>query len=181
MIFFLGIASTSAGSSWYHLAPDNARLVWDRLPMTIAFMALFAAMISERIDLRAGLRWLVPLLLVGLASVLYWHWTEQSGAGDLRPYAAVQFFPLLAIPLLLLLFPARYTRTGDIWVALAWYALAKLFEELDGPIYDLSARIVSGHTLKHLAAAASAWTFLRMLRRRGPTGPEARTRSAPGT
>ena len=168
LIFFLGVAVTCLGSSWYHLAPDNARLVWDRLPMTLAFMALFAAMIAERIEVRAGLRLLGPLLLAGLGSVLYWHWTELGGAGDLRPYAAVQFFPILAIPLMLLLFPARYTAVGGIWLALVWYGLAKLFEELDGRIYYLAAHIVSGHTVKHLAAAASAWVLLRMLRRRVP-------------
>lgn len=174
LIFFLGVAFTCVGSSWYHLAPDNARLVWDRLPMTLGFMSLFAVMIAERIDVRAGLRLLGPLLVAGLASVLYWHWTELRGAGDLRAYAAVQFFPLLAVPLILLLFPPRYTAAADIWVALAWYGVAKLFEALDGQIYDLSAHIVSGHSLKHLAAAGSAWYFLRMLRRRLPAGPEAR-------
>jgi hypothetical protein len=174
LIFFLGVAATGPGSSWYHLAPDNARLVWDRLPMTLAFMSLFAAMIAERIDVRAGLCLLGPLLLAGLGSVLYWHWTEAYGAGDLRPYAAVQFFPLVTIPLMLLLFPPRYTATGSIWLALAWYGLAKVFEELDGPIYALSGHIVSGHTLKHLAAAASPWVLLRMLRRRAPVDPNAK-------
>jgi hypothetical protein len=168
LIFFLGVAFTCAGSAWYHLAPDNARLVWDRLPMTLGFMSLFAAMIAERIDLRAGLRLLGPLLLAGLGSVLYWHWTELGGAGDLRPYAAVQFLPLLAIPLMLLLFPARYTGTADVWVALLWYGLAKLLEALDGQVYVLAQQIISGHSLKHLAAAASAWWLLRMLRRRVP-------------
>jgi hypothetical protein len=173
LVFFAGVAGTAVGSSWYHLAPDNARLVWDRLPMTLAFMSLLAAMIAERIDVRAGLSLLGPLLLAGLGSVLYWHWTELRGAGDLRPYAAVQFFPLLAIPLVLLLFPPRYTAAGGLWMALAWYGLAKLFEDLDGPIWTLSAHTVSGHTLKHLAAAASAWVVLRMLRRRAPAALEA--------
>jgi hypothetical protein len=168
LIFFFGVTLTCVGSSWYHLAPDNPRLVWDRLPMTLGFMSLFAVMLAERIDLRAGLRLLAPLLLAGLGSVLYWHWTELGGGGDLRPYAAVQFLPLLAIPLVLLLFPPRYTRAADIWVALAWYGLAKLLEGLDGHIYHLAGQIISGHSLKHLAAAASAWWLLRMLRRRVP-------------
>jgi hypothetical protein len=173
LVFFLGVALTCAGSAWYHLAPDNARLVWDRLPMTLGFMSLFAVMIAERVDLRAGLWLLGPLLLAGLGSVLYWHWTELGGAGDLRPYAAVQFFPLVAVPLMVLLFPARYTGGGGILIALAWYGLAKLFEELDGRIYELTRHAVSGHSLKHLAAAASAWWLLLMLRRRVPA-------SAPG-
>jgi hypothetical protein len=40
-----GLVLTALGSTYYHLAPDNARLVWDRLPMTVVFMALVAAMI----------------------------------------------------------------------------------------------------------------------------------------
>jgi len=176
VIFFLGVTLTFVGSAWYHLAPDNARLVWDRLPMTLGFMSLFAAMIAERIDLRAGLWLLGPFLLAGLGSVLYWRWTELGGAGDLRPYAAVQFLPLLVIPLMLLLFPARYRGTAGIWIALLWYGLAKLLEEFDGQIYHLAQQIISGHSLKHLAAAVSAWWFLRMLRRRVAV---ARPRSSP--
>ena len=179
LIFFLGVTFTCVGSAWYHLAPDNTRLVWDRLPMTLGFMSLFAAMIVERIDARAG-RWLLgPFLVAGLGSVLYWHWTELGGTGDLRPYVAVQFFPLLAIPFMLLLFPARYTGTADIWVALLWYGLAKLLEQLDGQIHHLAGQVISGHTLKHLAAAASAWWLLRMLHRRVPVAGS--RSSAPGT
>jgi hypothetical protein len=172
LILFLGVALTCFGSAWYHLAPDNGRLVWDRLPMTLGFMSLFAVMIAERVDLRAGLWLLGPFLLAGLASVLYWHWTELAGAGDLRPYAAVQFLPMVAIPLMLLLFPARYTGTAAIWVSLLWYGLAKLFEQLDGEIYHLTLQIISGHSLKHVAAAASSWWLVLMLRRRVPVVPE---------
>src|SRR5438876_1494074 len=28
----LGLVGTATGSAWYHLAPSNASLVWDRLP-----------------------------------------------------------------------------------------------------------------------------------------------------
>ncbi|HEX9183932.1 MAG TPA: hypothetical protein VF876_11790, partial [Burkholderiales bacterium] len=73
-VFFAGVALTSAGSAWYHLAPDDARLVWDRLPMTIAFMSLIAAVVQERISVRAGAALLWPLVLLGLASVVYWRW-----------------------------------------------------------------------------------------------------------
>jgi len=165
-IFFAGVTLTCFGSSYYHLAPDNARLVWDRLPMTLGFMSLFAAMIGERISLRAGMALLGPLNLAGLASVVYWWWTESHGAGDLRPYIAVQFFPLLAIPLMLVMFAGRYTRTVDIWVAVGWYGAAKVLELLDGQIYRGAGGVVSGHSLKHVAAAAAAWWVLRMLERR---------------
>jgi hypothetical protein len=53
--FFLGVTLTCFGSSYYHLSPNNDRLMWDRLPMTIAFMALLSAVIAERINLKADL------------------------------------------------------------------------------------------------------------------------------
>jgi hypothetical protein len=171
VVFFAGVGLTAFGSSYYHLDPGNARLVWDRLPMGLAFMALFDAILGERVSLRAG-RWLLgPLLAAGLGSVLYWHATETAGHGDLRPYYLVQFYPVLAIPLMLLLFPPRYTRGGDLVVAVAWYAAAKAFELLDVPVYNLLGHVVSGHTIKHLLAAASAYWVLRMLQARQPLPP----------
>jgi len=163
---FIGLLLTAFGSSYYHLSPDNSRLVWDRLPMTIAFMAMVAAIIAERISLRDGL-WLLPLLLlVGMGSVLQWYASEGRGAGDLRFYAAVQTYSALVL-LLALVFPKRYTRTSDLAVVVGFYALAKALESLDKPIFALG-HIVSGHTLKHLAAAAAGYWILRMLQKRQP-------------
>jgi hypothetical protein len=62
LLFFLGIFLSGIGSSFYHYRPGNASLVWDRLPMTMAFMAFLCSMISERIDRRAGAIMLTPLL-----------------------------------------------------------------------------------------------------------------------
>jgi hypothetical protein len=163
---FAGLLLTAFGSSYYHLAPDNARLVWDRLPMTITFMGLVAAVIAERISVRLGL-WLLPILmLVGLGSVLQWHWSEVHGAGDLRFYASVQAYSTLVI-LLAFLFPRRYTRTGDLGLVVGFYVLAKLLETFDRPIFA-ALHVVSGHTLKHLAAAAAGYCILRMLQKRKP-------------
>ncbi len=167
LIFFLGVVLTALGSAYYHLAPDNSRLVWDRLPMALAFMAFFAAVITERISIKAGLYLLLPLIILGAASVLYWHYSELRGAGDLRPYALVQLYPLLAIPLILLLYPPKYTHSGYLWWALIFYVLAKGFELLDAEIFSLG-HIVSGHTLKHLAAALAAYWLVRMLQKRRP-------------
>src|SRR5262249_42879374 len=145
LLFFLGVGLAGFGSAYYHLRPDNDRLVWDRLPMAVAFMALVSAMIAERLGVWVGTRLLLPLVALGIASVLYWYWTEQMGRGDLRPYYFVQFFPMLALPVLLLLFPPRYTRTADLFVVLGWYFLAKLCEHPgDAPIFALGGWI-SGH------------------------------------
>jgi hypothetical protein len=175
-IFFFGVALTTFGSGYYHADPNNARLVWDRLPMTIGFMSLLAAMVDERIGVKAGLRSLAPLLIFGVLSVLYWNFTEARGQGDLRPYALVQFGSLALLLLLIALFPPRYTRGSDFVVSLGIYALSKGFEALDRTIFD-AGKVVSGHTLKHIAAAVSAYWIYRMLKLRSPIIAE-RTSSA---
>jgi len=162
---FAGVTLTAVGSSYYHLAPDNARLVWDRLPMAVGFMGLLSALVAERVSLTAG-RWLfAPLLGVGAASVVFWYWSELQGMGDLRFYFLVQFGSLLLVALILLLYPVRYAGTAYLVAALAMYAAAKGFELADQRIFMLG-QIVSGHTLKHLAAAGGVACLVGMLRAR---------------
>jgi hypothetical protein len=166
-VFFAGVALVAFGSGYYHLAPGNERLFWDRLPMTLAFMSFLAAMVAERIHVGTGVRLLFPLICLGAGSLLYWLLTERQGYGDLRPYVFVQFYPLTAVPLLVLLFEARYTRGGDIILVLLAYGASKMVELLDVPLF-VAGRIVSGHTLKHLLAALAVYGVLRMLRKRRP-------------
>jgi hypothetical protein len=168
-VLFVGVFLTGFGSAYYHLDPNNETLVWDRLPMTVAFMGLFAAMIGERVGVRAGTWLLGPLVWLGLVSAVAWHLSERRWAGDLRLYGFVQFYPLVTIPLLLYQFPPRYTRGGDIMVALGWYLLAKVLEHgpVEHSIFGMG-HVVSGHTLKHLAAAAGAYWLARMVWRRRP-------------
>ena len=167
LVLFVGVLLTSAGSTWYHLAPTNDSLVWDRLPMTLGFMGLLAALIGERVSVRWGIVLLAPLVLLGAASVGYWIRTESLGRGDLRLYYLVQFYPLVAILLLLALYPPRYTRGADLIVALAWYVAAKGAESCDGTIYR-ALGFVSGHTFKHLLATVGALWLARMLLLRQP-------------
>lgn len=164
-VFFLGVVLTAFGSAFYHLQPDNATLTWDRLPMTLAFMALVALVFGEYINIDVGRVLLWPLLIAGIGSVLWWQYTEQLGQGDLRFYGLVQFLPMLLLPLVLLLYPPRWSRASDYWLAGGWYLLAKLFECFDRVVFGLTGWL-SGHTLKHLAAAMAAWWLLRMLKRR---------------
>jgi hypothetical protein len=167
LAFFGGVTLTALGSAYYHLNPNDITLVWDRIPMAISFMALFAAVIAERISVGAAARLLFPLLVLGAGSVLYWRATQASGHSDLRPYVLVQFGSLPVLLLLMALFKPRYTRGRDLIAALAIYALAKTFEAADHPIFS-AGHVVSGHTLKHIAAAFSAYWILRMLQRRVP-------------
>jgi hypothetical protein len=170
LVFFGAVALIAIGSGYYHLDPSNGTLLWDRLPMSIAFMGLFSALVGERSSALTGRRMLLPAIAAGMGSVLYWYFTEMAGQGDLRPYVFVQFFPMLAVPLLLVLFPARYTDGAHWVVALALYALAKMAEVSDVAVFRAGS-IVSGHTLKHLLAALAIAVFLRMLSRRSSTAP----------
>jgi hypothetical protein len=165
LVLFAFIAITGFGSTYYHLQPSNSTLFWDRLPLTVVFMTFFALVLTERVNPGLG-PWLwPPLVIAGVFGVTYWQWTALQGADDLRLYALVQFFPLLVLPILLLAFPARYYRTGDVFAILGWYALAKVLELTDGVVYAAGG-VVSGHTLKHLAASlGAAWVVLLIWRR----------------
>ncbi|HSS99744.1 MAG TPA: hypothetical protein VLK33_22070, partial [Terriglobales bacterium] len=164
IVVFCGLILTAFGSSYYHLAPDNERLVWDRLPMAIVFMSMVAAVIAERISLRAGLRLWPLLLAIGIGSVVQWHYSEVHGHGDLRFYAAVQAYSGIVL-LLALFLPPKYTRTSDFAVVAGFYALAKILESTDKMIFSVG-HIISGHTLKHVAAAGAGYWILRMLQKR---------------
>ena len=154
---FTGLLLTALGSAYYHWNPTHPTLIWDRLPIAMAFMALFATVIGERIDPVIGRAALAPLVALGAASVLYW-----AAFDDLRPYGIVQFYPILAIPVLLACMPCRKPGSGYLLAAIACYLGAKALEEADGWIYGFGG-LVSGHTLKHLAAALGAWLIYRML------------------
>lgn len=149
------------GSAYYHADPTNATLLWDRLPMTVAFMALFSLLLGERVFPSPSQNryrlWL--LVAAGVASAFYWSWTESLGRGDLRPYLLVQFLPILLLPFILLMFPARYLSNRLLLAAIAWYFAAKLLEHFDSRIFEILG-VMGGHALKHVAAAAAAWCIV---------------------
>jgi hypothetical protein len=162
-VLFLGAALVSIGSAYYHWAPDNATLVWDRLPMTVGFMGLFVALLSEHIDEKLESVMLLPALIVGAASIAWWRYAE-----DLRPYVWVQSMPLVTLSLVVALFPGRYTRRRFLVYGLACYLLAKVAEFFDHEVFALTANVLSGHSLKHLLAALGLLFVYLMLRRREP-------------
>ena len=162
LFFFISIALVGLGSAYYHLNPDNTTLVWDRLPMTIGFMGLFIALLSEYVDTRFSNYFLLfPALLFGAFTVLYWYWTD-----DLRFYYWVQFMPLILIVLLTSLFKSTHLGQWIILIVLMCYALAKIVEIYDSDIYSVTSNLISGHTLKHCLAAASCYFVLLMLKQR---------------
>lgn len=163
LTFFAGVLLTGFGSTWYHLKPDNETLVWDRLPMTIAFAGLFCSILSEIISPAVGAVLLLPLLALGVFSVLYWISGERKGSGDLRLYGIIQFLPLLLIPLILFMYGGENDYIICLVGLMLFYGLAKIFEFLDRYIYSLG-KVISGHTLKHISASVGvvflAWMFV---------------------
>ena len=133
LLFFAAIL-VGIGSGYYHLAPDNGRLLWDRAAISLAMASWFAAILCERVSITAGLRLLPLLYAAGLGSVVYWGWSEMNGHGDLRAYGLVQFYPMLLIPLLLWLYPARYSGDRNILIVIALYVLALVCDFTDQPI-----------------------------------------------
>lgn len=165
LILFFSVVLVAIGSSFYHLWPMNSTLLWDRLPMTLAFMSLFSIITSEFISVRWGRYLLVPLLILGLLSVSYWYFTELAGVGDLRWYGLIQFYPVLAIPPTLLLSSSPFSKTDAYWWLFATYLLAKVFEHYDYFIHSMLT-VISGHSLKHIAAAAGLYVLLVAYERR---------------
>ncbi len=168
IIFFLSVAFVAPGSAYYHANPDNDRLFWDRLPMTVAFTSLFGAILIDRIEVflarKLAGKLIALLIFLGLASLIYWQQTESIGSGDLRPYILVQFYPLIALPLVCWLYPLSKHTSGKYlaWMYV-WYALAKALEYFDVEIYSLLGNAISGHSLKHLAAAMAVYMVVLML------------------
>jgi hypothetical protein len=168
-LFCLALLCTSAGSAFYHWAPDNAALVFDRIPIAWACVALTGVLLAEHVDARCAAPWTLLLaLLVATGAVGYWWFTEQRGLGDLRPYLFVQLLPMLLVPLTLLLrlpaLCANCTPASAWWGVLGLYAAAKATELADHAVFAATGW-VSGHTLKHLLAAAAAVWVVRAVTR----------------
>lgn len=162
-VMFAGIAIVGVASSYYHWTPNDETLVWDRMSLTVGFMGLFVALLGEYIGERFRIL-LIPAVILGVASVLYWHWFD-----DLRVYYWVQMVPLLIVPFVMLLFRPRYSHQWLILAGAVLYGLAKLTERGDKVIFAISAETVSGHTLKHLLAGGGCFAILAALKWRHPT------------
>lgn len=165
-LFFATVLLTGIGSSLYHLRPDDDNIVLDRLPLSIMSVALFGAMLAERVSPRAARIVAWGAVIAGPASVWYWLWSERQGAGDLRPYGYLQLVPVLLIVLLLILRPEGGIRAGTFAAAFGWYAAARAAELLDAPVLAWTG-VVSGHTLKHLCAAVAVGYLLALCPSRG--------------
>jgi hypothetical protein len=162
-MMFTGIILTGFGSAYYHLNPNNHSLVYDRIPMTIVFISFLSLTITECIDEKIGSVLLIPLVLIGIGSVLLWQYSD-----DLRLYGLVQFYPVLFVPLIYMLFPSNNSKQSwriIRWV-ITWYVAAKLCEHFDKDVFQFT-HFISGHSLKHLFAAVATYYLVLMIKRTG--------------
>jgi hypothetical protein len=169
-LFMTALVFTAFGSGFYHLAPDNGRLVWDRLPIALACAGLLAAVRADNVPGADALRAAAWLSACAIASVAWWYVTEQAGSGDLRPYLLLQGLPLILIPMWQTIYRAPRADRLAFGTALALYVVAKAAELNDQRLLD-ALGVVSGHTLKHLLATAAAGVIVaRLAARAGPDG-----------
>ncbi len=157
-VFFIGIFFTGIGSAYYHWNPTNQTLIWDRLPMTISFMAFFSVLIGDTISLKAGKQILWPLILLGFMSIIYW-----TALGDLRLYILVQFLPVILTPIILLLYKSYSNSAKYFWMMILFYAFAKIFESFDHQTFYNCG--MSGHSIKHVFAALAPVSLILALRK----------------
>lgn len=161
---FIGFLLLTLGSGYYHWRPANNPLVYDRIPIVIVLMSFFAYLIYNCINKRTGYKAFVVLNVIGIISVIYWGYSESLGHGDLRWYGMIQFFPIIAIPLILILYNSSIKIWKEIVPIFLFFALAKIAERFDAEMYHLFNSTISGHSLKHLFMAATGYEIVVMLR-----------------
>ncbi|MEM8687509.1 MAG: alkaline phytoceramidase [Pseudomonadota bacterium] len=172
LLFFIAVVMVSVASSYYHIVLHDQGLFWDRVPITLSFLTLFPAILADRVTARFGVWFAALAIPAGLASLVYWIATEAAGAGDLRFYGLVQAFPLFCLLIMPWLFPnARYSQTPYLYGMVGLYGVAKLVEVFDARVFELTGQLVSGHSLKHLLAAAACLVVVPMIRAGAAKGP----------
>jgi hypothetical protein len=161
-LLFAGVLLTAFGSAWYHLDPRDATLVWDRVPIALAFAGLVAGTLADRAP-RRGLPYAAAFAAVAAATVLAW-----VVAGNLLPYVAMQASFVGAALVATARLPSRFTHARWLYGAAALYGLGVACEYFDRAIEAAAHGAISGHTLKHLLAALALYVVAEMLRRRRP-------------
>ncbi len=177
-LFLLALLLTAFGSTYYHLAPDDWRLVWDRLPIALACAGLLAGSRAELVASTNERALTFALALLAVASVMWWHFGQINGGGDLRPYLMLQAAPLVLIPIWQATHAATRSERRSLGLAILLYVLAKIAELHD---HDILAALgwLSGHTLKHLLASAAAWVLVAALIKKYAANPDANHRRRP--
>ncbi len=161
-VFFTGLILSGLGSAVYHWAPDAGALMIDRLGMAVAFAGVLALSVAERGGQREARDFLPVVFVLAVVSALL-----PRVQGNVRPWAVVQFGGVGLIAWS----ATRPPSPGSVGVHLAGviarYAATKLLELGVEAVFRATGEWVSGHSLKHVAAACAALPILVGLRRIG--------------
>lgn len=165
LTLFAGFLILTTGSGYYHWKPENITLVYDRIPIVIVIMSFLACIIYS-INRTIGYKAFFILNIIGVFTVIYWIVSENAGRGDLRWYGMAQFSPIIAIPLMLILYKPSFNPSKEVILIFLFFGLARLTEMLDQQVYHFLNNIISGHSLKHLFMVAAAYEIVVLMRRR---------------
>jgi hypothetical protein len=157
IIYFIGVFLVAPGSAFYHWMPTDFSLVWDRIPMTIAFMGILSCVLCELYNIKNENKILIPLVLFGIYTVI--HWVVFN---DLRVYYWVQLSPILSFLFVSLAMPTKSLKTKHLLFAVGLYVIAKVTEKYDDQIFN--AINYSGHSIKHLVASVAIYVLILMKR-----------------
>ena len=158
-LFLAGLVTAGLASAAYHWAPDDAGLFIDRLGMAPAFAGLLGLAVAEHVSCRAGWRMAAAVLLAApLTAWLAWR-------GNMTPWALLQGGAMVLLAALAWRRPLPVALGVSLWPPLACYAVAKVLELADAPVFALTQGWIGGHALKHLVAALAAWPVLVALRK----------------
>ncbi|CAK8569852.1 unnamed protein product [Lathyrus sativus] len=158
ILFYAGITGVAFGSVYYHLKPDNNRVLWDTLPMMVAYSSLFSSLVVERIGQRIGLCCMCALLVAAFTCVVY-----ERVYGDIRLCLMFQLILPLAIAVAAFLYPSNYTHSGYWFSSIGIYLLAKFEAVSDRKLYRANNYVISGHSLEHLCLALIPFLLSVML------------------
>lgn len=163
-LVFGGLVATAIGSGYYHLAPSDWRVFWDRMGMVPVFAGVLGLAVQSLMPQRAAVIATAMVLLGG--PVALWVWLQT---GQLLPWALLQGGGMLLLGVLAVWQWRKPVAAPHIqWplaAVVAWYVLAKLLELGDATIWAASAQMVAGHGLKHIAAAMALVPLLQTVQR----------------
>lgn len=163
LLMCLGLLLTFAGSSVYHLAPNDHSLLYDRLGMLVLFSGILSLATADRLGPAAARGVLLAVALGGAASL--WAWQASD---NLLPWILLQAGGMLVLVSLSFCRAQSGGYGFRLGLCVAWYTLAKLFELTDDHLFHLSGELLSGHSIKHvLSAAAVLPLLLPLLRSKG--------------
>lgn len=156
----IGTILVCFGSGYYHLMPEDSRLLWDRLPISIVFAGILSYSLhaNELIKVSWKKSFDIGYLVFSIMSVLIWYIGSLENKSWLSAYVFVQFGGMIIL-IYVSLIGKNKEFNQKIFAVLIWYVVAKICEHFDSTIYQWTEQMISGHTLKHIFSAIALYQW----------------------